>query len=51
MELKHVLSKKILEDSDFAGLNSVVARDGEETTHAIISHLYKSNTQTRQEDN
>ena len=44
MELKHVLSKKILEDSDFAGLNSVVALDGEKATHAISSHLYELNT-------
>ena len=45
VESKHVLPKEIPEDSDFAGLNSAVAPDGEEAAHAIISHLYESNTQ------
>ena len=49
VESKHVLPKKITEDSDFAGLNSAVAPDGEKAVHAIISHLYKSNTQIHRE--
>ena len=47
VESKHVLPKEILEDSDFEGLNSAVALDGEEVAHAIILHLYKSNIQIR----
>ena len=45
MESKHILPKEIPEDSNFAGLNSAVAPDGEKAAHAIILHLYKSNTQ------
>ena len=44
VELKLVLPKEIPEDSDFAGLNSTVALHGKEAAHAIILHLYKSNT-------
>ena len=47
MESKHVLPKKISEDSDFACLNSAIAPDGGKVAYAIISHLYKSNTQIR----
>ena len=49
VESKHVLPKEIPEDGDFASLNSAIALDGEEIAHAIISHLYKSNTQIRRE--
>ena len=48
MESKHILPKKIPEDSNFAGLNSVAAPDKEEVVYAIISHFYKLNTQIRQ---
>ena len=47
MESKHVLPKEIPKDSDFADLNSAIIPDKEKAAHAIISHLYKSNTQIR----
>ena len=50
VESKYVLPKEILENSDFADLNSVVAINGEEEAYAIILHLYKSNTQICQEE-
>ena len=50
VESKHVLPKEIPKDGDFVGLNSVVAPDGKEVMHAIILHLYKSNTQIRQKE-
>lgn len=43
MESKYLLSKKILEDSDFVGLNLVVAFKEEKTAYIIIPHFYKSN--------
>lgn len=49
VESKHVLSKEIPENNDFADLNSAVVANGEEEAHAIISHLYKLNTQLRRE--
>ncbi len=49
VELKHVLPKEILKDSDFVGLNLVVAFNGEKVAHAIILHLYKSNFQIHPE--
>ena len=49
MKSKHVLPKKISEDSNFADLNLAVAFDKEEIVYAIILHFYKSNTQIRQE--
>ena len=49
VESKHVLPNKILDDSDFAGLNSAVAPDGKKETNTIILHFYKSNTKIRQE--
>lgn len=49
IKLKHVLLKEILENSDFAGLISALAANREKEAHAIILHLYKSNTQTHWE--
>ena len=49
VESKYVLLKEIPEDSDFAGLNLAVAPNGEKIAYTIILHLYKSNTQMRQE--
>lgn len=43
IESKHVLPKKFSEDSDFAGLNLVVAPKEKKTAYTIISHLYKLN--------
>lgn len=43
-ELKYVLSKKILKNNDFAGLNLTVAANEDKKAHSIILHLYKSNT-------
>lgn len=48
VELKYILLKKILEDSDFVGLNSAVAFVEEKAVHAVILHFYKSNTQLHQ---
>lgn len=50
MESYHILLKKISENSDFAGPNSAVALDREDTAHAIILHLYKLNIQIRREE-
>ena len=47
VESKHILSKEILEDSDFTGPNSAVAPDGENIIYAISLHLYKSNIHIR----
>lgn len=43
IESKYVLLKKFLEDSDFAGLNLVVASKKEKTAYTIILHFYKLN--------
>lgn len=48
VESKYILSKKILENSDFAGLNLVVASNGEKVVYIIILYLYKSNIQIYQ---
>lgn len=45
VESKHVLPKEILENSDFAGPISAIATNRKEEAYAIISNLYKSNTQ------
>lgn len=46
---KHVLSKEISKASDFASLNLTVTSDEKKVAHAIILHLYKSNTQIHRE--
>ena len=49
VESKYVLLKEISEKLDFADLNLAVAVNEKEELHAIILHLYKSNTQIHQE--
>lgn len=46
---KHILPKEILENSDFADLNSAIATNKEEKVYVIILYLYKSNIQICQE--
>lgn len=45
MNWKHVLSKKILKNSDFTSLNLAVATNKEEKLYAIIFYFYISNIQ------
>lgn len=50
VESRHILSKEILENSDFASLNLVIAINGEKEAYITISHLYKSNILIQQEE-
>lgn len=44
VELKHILLTKIIENSDFIGLNLPIATIKKEEVHIIILYFYKSNT-------
>lgn len=48
MNLKYILLKKILKNSDFVDLNSIIIFN-KKIVHVIISYIYKSNTQVCQE--
>ena len=49
MKRKNILSRKISENSNFIGLNLVIALDREKVAYAIILHFYKSNIQIHRE--
>lgn len=49
MEPKHILPKKIPNNSNFAGLNLAIVTNKEKEVYVIILHFYKSNIQIHQE--
>lgn len=48
VDLKHILSKEILKNSNFTSLNSVIALHRKAKVYGIIWYFYKSNIKIEQ---